>query len=50
MKMSFGILEEEFEDTKGEIRKKDRKYNGQNKKNYKTLNRKLKIDQHKPHL
>jgi hypothetical protein len=50
MKMSFGILEKEFEDTKREIRKKDRKHNGQNKKNYKTLNRKLKIDQHKPHL
>jgi len=50
-------MKEEFEDTKEIIRirksKKDRQHNGQTKKEqtmiYKTIHRKLKIEQHEPH-
>jgi len=50
------IIQEEFEDTKGVIKirklKKDRQHNDQKKKGqtriYKTLHKKLKIQQHKP--
>ena len=48
--------QEEFVDTKGVIKHhiwKDRQHNGQQKKGqtaiYKTLHRKLNIDQHEPH-
>ena len=53
------LLEELFEDTKVVIRSrksKERQYNGQKKKDkrtnndLKTLHRKVKIEQHKPHL
>jgi hypothetical protein len=52
----LNVLTERFEDTKGVIRSrksKDRQHNGQKKKNsmiYKTLHRKLKIQQHEPLL
>jgi hypothetical protein len=52
-------MQEEFEDTKGVIRirnSKDMQHNGQMKKDkrtkktiYKTLHRKLKIEQNEPH-
>jgi hypothetical protein len=51
------LLKEKFEDTKVVNRrrksKKNRQHNGQKKKEkriYKTLHRKLKIEQHEPHL
>ena len=57
---SYGMLLEEFEDTKGAIRnrisKKNRKHNGQKKKHKRTNNDlqnihiKLNIEKHEPHL
>ena len=50
----IGTLKEEFEDTKGVMRfrkSKDKQHNDQKKKKkriYKTLHRKLKIEQHNP--
>jgi hypothetical protein len=51
------LLKEKFEDTKVVNRrrksKKNRQHNGQKKKEkriYKTLHRKLKIEQHEPHF
>ena len=46
------VVQKGFEDTKGVIgsrNSKDKQCNFQNKKTYKTLHRKLKIEQHEPH-